>query len=157
MTLDGLELERRMMKANNPVKISKVIVFLNFFVPLFVMVSVCEPVRADVPRITIQELKEMMDKGTEVTIIDTQPRAIYAMGHIKGAVSLPWKSQIALEDVWSLASDVPVVTYCDCGPGEADSADMAAQLIRMGFDNVKALKDPSIRGWKEAGYPIETE
>lgn len=146
-----------MMKTNNPVKIEKIIVLFNLFVLLFVMISVCEPVQADVPRITIQELKEMMDKGTKVTIIDTQPRAIYAMGHIKGAISLPWKSQIALEDVWSLANDVLVVTYCDCGPGETDSADMAAQLIRMGFDNVKALKDPSIRGWKEAGYPLEIE
>jgi len=146
-----------MSKKSNPKKMKKIVVLFNLLMVLFVMVSVCESAQADVPRITIQELKEMMDKGTEVTIIDTQPRAIYAMGHIKGAISLPWKSQIALEDVWSLASDVPVVIYCDCGPGEADSADVASQLIRMGFDNVKALKDPSIRGWKEAGYPIETE
>ncbi len=145
------------MKTNNPAKMKKVVVLFNLLMVLFVMVSVCASVQADVPRITIQELKEMMDKGTEVMIIDTQPLAIYAMGHIKGAVSLPWKSQIALEDVWSLASDVPVITYCDCGPGESDSADIASQLIRMGFDNVKALKDPSIRGWKEAGYPMETE
>jgi rhodanese-related sulfurtransferase len=146
-----------MIKTNTPAKMKRVVVLFNLLMVLFVMVFVCASVQADVPRITIQELKEMMDKGKEVTIIDTQPRAIYAMGHIKGAVSLPWKSQIALEDVWSLASDVLVVTYCDCGPGEADSADMAAQLIRMGFANVKTLKDPSIRGWKEAGYPIETE
>ena len=146
-----------MMKTSNPKKMKKVVVLFNLLMILFVMVSVSASVQADVPRITIQELKEMVDKGTEVMIIDTQPRAIYAMGHIKGAVSLPWKSQIALEDVWSLASDVPVVTYCDCGPGEADSADVASQLIRMGFDNVKALKDPSVRGWKEAGYPMEKE
>jgi hydroxyacylglutathione hydrolase len=152
-----LELKRRMMRTNIPAKMKRIVVPFNLLMVLFVMVSVCATAQADVPRITIQELKEMMDKGTEVIIIDTQPRAIYAMGHIKGAISLPWKSQIALEDVWSLASDVPVVTYCDCGPGEADSADMAAQLIRMGFDNVKTLKDPSIRGWKEAGYPMETE
>jgi len=145
------------MKTEFPAKLKRVVVPFSLSMVLFVMVSVCESVQADVPRITIQELKEIMDKGTELTIIDTQPRAIYAMGHIKGAVSIPWKSQIVLEDVWSLASDVPIVTYCDCGPGEADSADMAAQLIRMGFDDVKTLKDPSIRGWKEAGYPVETE
>jgi rhodanese-related sulfurtransferase len=145
------------MKTEFPAKMKRVVVPFSLLMVLFVMGSVCESVQADVPRITIQELKEIMDKGTEVTIIDTQPRAIYAMGHIKGAVSIPWKSQVLLEDVWSLASDVPIVTYCDCGPGEADSADMAAQLIRMGFDDVKTLKDPSIRGWKEAGYPVETE
>jgi rhodanese-related sulfurtransferase len=146
------------MKMKNSTSMKKVVVVFNLWmVLLFMMVSVCAGKEADVPRITIQELKEMMDNGIEVTIIDIQPRPIYAMGHIKGAVSLPWKSQIALEDVWSLRSDLPIVTYCDCGPGESDSADMAAQLIKMGFDNVKVLKDPSVRGWKEAGYPMEKE
>ena len=111
--------------------------------------------KADVPRISIQELKAMLDKGTPVTIIDAQPKSIYKEGHIKGAISLPWKSQLDLEDVWSLPGDIPIVTYCDCGPGESDSADVAAQLIDMGYSDVKVLKDPAIRGWKEAGYPIE--
>ena len=109
----------------------------------------------DIPRISIQELKKMMDDGTPVTILDVQPREVYEEGHIKGAISLPWKSQIALEDVWSLPTDQLIVVYCDCGPGEADSASIAAQLFQMGYENVKILKDPSIRGWKELGYPIE--
>jgi rhodanese-related sulfurtransferase len=152
-----MEQKRKMKKTSNPKKMKTVFVLFNPLMVLFVMVFMCTSVQADVPRITIQELKAMIDKGTKVMIIDTQPPAIYALGHIKGAVSLPWKSQIALEDVWSLPNDVPVITYCDCGPGETDSADVASQLIRMGFSDVKALKDPSIRGWKEAGYPIETE
>ena len=119
------------------------------------IVSVCAAMQAEISRISIQELKKMIDQGAEVTIIDVQPKAVYDKGHIKGAVSIPWKSQIALDDVWSLASGKPIVTYCACGPGESDSADIANQLIRMGYDDVKVLKDPSIQGWKEAGYPIE--
>ncbi len=143
------------MKTNNPAKMKNIVVLFSMLIVLFVVASVCASKPADVPRITIQELKKMMDNGTEVTIIDTQPPAIYALGHIKGAISLPWKSQITLEDVWSLRGDIPIVTYCDCGPGESDSADMASQLIKMGFDDVKVLKHPSVRGWKEAGYPME--
>jgi rhodanese-related sulfurtransferase len=111
--------------------------------------------KGDIPRISIEELKSMLDKGTPVTIIDAQPESIYAEGHIKGAISLPWKSQIDLEDVWTLPSDIPIVTYCDCGPGESDSADIAAQLFEMGYEDVKVLQDPAVRGWKEAGYPME--
>ena len=70
-------------------------------------------------------------------------------------ISLPWKSQIALEDVWSLPEDRPIVTYCDCGPGEADSSSVASQLFQSGYKNVKVLKDPSVKGWKESGYPME--
>lgn len=111
--------------------------------------------QSEVPRISIEDLKAMMGKGTPVTIIDVQPKDIYAAGHIKGAISLPFKSQIQLEEVWSLPEDQLIVTYCDCGPGEADSSDVAAQLIRFGYENVKILKDPSIKGWKAAGYPLE--
>jgi len=130
-------------------------VALGLWVVLFAAVSVSVSMQADPPRISIQELKKMMDAGDELTIIDAQPAKIYAEGHIKGAISVPWKSQIALEDVWKIPNDIPIVTYCDCGPGEADSTDVARQLIKMGYYDVMVLADPSIKGWKEAGYPIE--
>ena len=122
---------------------------------LALIASVCVAAQADIPRIGINELKDMMDKGTPLVIIDAQPSAIYAEGHIKGAISLPASSRIKLEDVWDFPYDRMIVTYCDCGPGEADSADAAAQLIKFGYDNVKVLADPSIKGWKEAKYPLE--
>ena len=122
---------------------------------LILSATVCTAAQADVPRISLQELKGMMDKGTPVMIIDVQPAGIYAEGHIKGAISLPASQRIKLEDVWDFPYDKLIVTYCDCGPGEADSADAAAQLIKFGFDDVKVLADPSIRGWKAANYPLE--
>ena len=111
--------------------------------------------QSDIPRISINELKDMMDKKTPVIIIDAQPAAIYAEGHIRGAISLPASSRIKLEDVWDFPYDRMIVTYCDCGPGEADSADAAAQLLKFGYDNVKVLADPAIKGWKDAKYPVE--
>jgi rhodanese-related sulfurtransferase len=109
----------------------------------------------EIPRITIDELKKMMDDGEEVTVIDTQPLNIYEKGHIKGALSIPWKSQLRLEDVWTIPSGIPIVTYCACGAGEADSADFAKQLMKMGYNDVKVLKHPAIEGWIKAGYPVE--
>jgi len=121
---------------------------------MVLIAAVFAPAQSDMPRIGIEELKALMDKGTPVTIIDVQPKGIYAEGHIKGAISLPASKRITLEDVWSIPSDQLIVTYCDCGPGEADSAEAASQLFMFGYD-VKVLSDPSIRGWKSAGYPIE--
>ncbi len=109
----------------------------------------------DIPRMTIEELKKMIDDKVEVTIIDVQPLNIYEKGHIRGAISIPWKSQLALEDVWVIPSGIPIVTYCSCGPGEADSNDFAKQLMKMGYNDVKVLKHPAIQGWIEAGYPVE--
>jgi rhodanese-related sulfurtransferase len=143
------------MKKDRSVNAVNIAVLPGLVITSLLIASVCAAMQAEIPRISIQELKKMIEQGAEVTIIDVQPKAIYDKGHIKGAVSIPWKSQIVLEDVWPLPGDKPIVTYCACGPGESDSADIAAQLIRMGYDDVKVLKDPSIQGWKEAGYPIE--
>lgn len=109
----------------------------------------------EIPRLAIEDLKKMVDDKVEVTIIDVQPLNIYEKGHIKGAISIPWKSQLALEDVWVIPSGIPIVTYCACGPGEADSNDFAKQLMKMGYNDVKVLKHPAIQGWIEAGYPVE--
>jgi phage shock protein E len=135
---------------------TKIICILGSMLSVWLlMAGIDAAAQVDVPRISIQELKKMIDAGKPVTIIDVQPKAVYKTGHIKGAISIPWKSQIALEDVFSLPSEKPVVTYCDCGPGESDSANIASQLLQMGFADVKVLGDPSIRGWKAAGYPME--
>ncbi|MGD9159149.1 MAG: rhodanese-like domain-containing protein [Desulfobacteraceae bacterium] len=121
----------------------------------FIIFPLCYGAEEEIPRITIEELKKMMDDGEEVTVIDTQPLNIYNKGHIKGAFSIPWKSQLRLEDVWTIPGGIPIVTYCACGPGEADSTDFAKQLMKMGYNDVKVLKHPAIEGWIKAGYPVE--
>ena len=111
--------------------------------------------QTEVVRITIHELKGLIDQGASVMILDTQPIAIFEKGHIRGAVSFPWKASITLKDVSGLPRDKLIVPYCSCGPGDADSANVAEQLAELGFSNVKVLADPSIRGWKLAGYPMD--
>jgi rhodanese-related sulfurtransferase len=109
----------------------------------------------EIPRIAIAELKKLIDTKSDIIILDAQQKVIYDKGHIKGAMSLPWKVEVTDADVEKLAKDKLIITYCDCGPGESDSSDLASQLIGLGFDNVKILEDPAIRGWKKAGYPME--
>lgn len=109
----------------------------------------------EIPRITIDELKKLIDTKADIIILDAQQKAIYDKGHIKGALSFPWKVEVTDADVEKFPTNKLIVTYCDCGPGESDSSDLASQLIGLGFENVKILGDPAIRGWKKAGYPLE--
>ncbi len=109
----------------------------------------------EIPRISVEELKQLVDAKAEVIILDAQLKEIYDRGHIRGAVSFPWKAEVTDADVPMFAKDKLIVTYCDCGPGESDSADLAFQLQGLGFTNVKVLADPAVRGWKKAGYPME--
>jgi rhodanese-related sulfurtransferase len=119
------------------------------------IVSVSFAGHPEIPRISLDELKNLINAKSEVIILDVQLKDIYDKGHIKGALSLPWKAEVTDADVDKFAKDKLIVTYCDCGPGEADSSDLANQLIGLGFANVKVLGDPAIRGWKKAGYPVE--
>ncbi|MBN2374211.1 rhodanese-like domain-containing protein [bacterium] len=108
-----------------------------------------------IPRITIDELKALIDNNSEAVILDTQPKKLYDRGHIKGAISFPFKMRLDETEVMELPRDGLIVLYCDCGPGEADSNHLALQLQELGFSDIKILADPSIRGWKEKSYPIE--
>ena len=109
----------------------------------------------EIPRISIDDLKAMIDAGEPVLILDTQPEMVYDMGHIAGSVSFPWRETVAFNDVRAFPRDVLIVTYCECGPGESDSAHMANLLKMLGFRNVSVLEDPSYTGWHALGYPVE--
>ena len=136
-------------------KLNAVSISVISFLLVALLSGVSMAAHAEIPRITIDELKALIDQKANVTILDAQIKEIYNRGHIKGARSFPWKSGINDYDIRDLPKNQLVVTYCDCGPGETDSSDLAAQLIDLGLSDVKILKDPSIKGWKKAGYPLE--
>lgn len=109
-----------------------------------------------VPRITVEELKALMDSGARTVVLDNRPRESFQMEHIQGAISFPWQPQLTIGDLELLPLRANIVTYCDCGPGEADSADVALQLIELGYEgDVKVLAHPAIEGWMELGYPTQ--
>lgn len=45
----------------------------------------------EVPRITVEEVKRMLDHGDGVLVVDVRSREAYDQSHIKGALSLPGK------------------------------------------------------------------
>jgi sulfur-carrier protein adenylyltransferase/sulfurtransferase len=143
------------MKIKRGPKIAGAALFIILFLFSFFPVTSSYGADEEIPRLSVEELKKMIDQKVEVTIIDVQPLNIYEKGHIKGAISIPWKSQLALEDVWVVPSGIPIVIYCACGPSESDSNDFAKQLMKMGYNDVKVLKHPALEGWIKAGYPVE--
>ena len=90
-----------------------------------------------------------MDRKADVVILDTQPKALYDKEHIKGAISFPWKRKVAAQDVQSLPRDKLIVTYCDCGPGESDSAGVASQLLALRFQRRKGAERPVDTGMEK--------
>ena len=88
-------------------------------------------------------------------IIDARPNDDYEKGHIRGALSLPWRDvdQRFMEVTKDISVDTPIITYCD-GETCSLSHDLAVFLKDMGFMNVRVL----VNGWtvwQAAGLPVE--
>ncbi len=63
----------------------------------------------EVPRITVDELKEQLRGGDPPLILDVRARAAYAQGHIAGAIWLP-ASQLPARET-ELPRGRLIVTY----------------------------------------------
>jgi rhodanese-related sulfurtransferase len=112
-----------------------------------------------VPRIDCEELKQLIDGGEKVVVIDTRDGTSYGAEHIAGAVNIyydPSGNSMERDLMLSgLPTDSLLVPYCDC-EGDTTSAVMALDLMNLMFDadKVKALHD-GIPRWRELGYPME--
>jgi len=115
-------------------------------------------VHPEIPRITAEELKQMIDKGADLVAVDVRDSGSYEAGHIKGAINIyydptsdPMDRQMML---LALPMDKLVVTYCDC-TDDASSAAIADELYKLGYDRdkVKILSGGSLR-WVERKYPL---
>ena len=85
-------------------------------------------------------------------LLDVRDPALYASGHITGAISLPHGKIIAarLRD-WP--EDTLFVTYC-AGPHCNGAARGALRLARLGR-KVKLMAG-GVRGWLDEGFALET-
>lgn len=120
-----------------------------------VKINIAHP---EVPRIAALEVKKLIEKKADFIIIDTQPAENYQMWHIPAAVNIPYISTGNPTDremmLVALPMDKLIVIYCLCEEG-TDSARMALDLKRLGYDNdkVKVLEGGLIK-WNESDYPM---
>ena len=84
-------------------------------------------------------------------ILDVRTRDEFARGHVPGALNIPVKELRArLREVLPLKAQ-ELVVYCEAGP----RAQLAYRgLSGAGFARLRLLKG-HMRGWREAGLPIE--
>ncbi len=104
-------------------------------------------------RISVSELKELVDRGPAPVIIDAlAPVSRQREGKIPG--SIPVETLRLESGTATVPFDAEVIVYCAC-PNEASAARIAQQLIRMGCIRVRPLTG-GIFAWKDAGFDVET-
>jgi rhodanese-related sulfurtransferase len=103
-------------------------------------------------RITVDELRGLIDEGRKPLILDARPKEIRMQeGIIPGAVPAN------LEDIDPIVTkysyEREIVVYCAC-PNEVSAAAAARRLKRAGFKTIRPLLG-GIDAWIQAGQPLE--
>jgi rhodanese-related sulfurtransferase len=110
-----------------------------------------EEAKKQVQECTIAEVKAKLDRGERFHFIDVREDHEFAKDHAKGAVHLG--RGILERDIETVIPEKTAEIVLYCGGGYR-SALAAQSLQRMGYTNVSSM-DGGIRGWREAGYPLE--
>jgi len=102
------------------------------------------------PQITAKDLKQRLDKGEKITIIDAR--------HDLGGQILKGAIHVSMDKLEEWAKDVDknsvIVTYCTCPHDEAADAEVQT-LQKMGFKNAYALAG-GLDAARSAGFEVVT-
>jgi membrane protein DedA with SNARE-associated domain/rhodanese-related sulfurtransferase len=107
-------------------------------------------------RITPEQLRDKLEVGEDILIVDLQGRQHYAKAPlgIPGAIRINPLRLARYRDV-VIAPSRQVVLYCGC-PGEITSARVALALRRKGIKHVRPLAG-GLQAWRDRGFPVTSE
>src|SRR5712692_622655 len=103
--------------------------------------------RQTIPEVTVDEVKNRIDRGEPWTLLDVREREEYRDGHLEGALSLP-RGFLELRVEEAVADkSTPLLAYCASGVRSL----MAARTLKdMGYGNVVSLAG-GYTAWKNGG------
>lgn len=108
--------------------------------------------RENAGRTNVDEVKQALDSGQTITILDVREPTEWEEGHLPGATPLP---RGLLES--RASRDLPdknqrIVTHCALG---GRGALAASTLVEMGYTNV-ANMEGGVKAWREQGHELES-
>lgn len=104
--------------------------------------------KSEIEEISAQELKQWMESGERLTVIDIRERDEFVQGHLPDATFIP-RGFLELQiEQHHTDRDQPVIVYC---AGGVRSALAARNLKEMGFTRPISLIG-GFNGWKNAGF-----
>ncbi|MER3545792.1 MAG: rhodanese-like domain-containing protein [Chloroflexota bacterium] len=120
--------------------------------PVFKLLSIIRAAfgQGELRELSVDEVAGSLGKNG-FHVFDVNPRARWSMGHVPGAINLDPADFTAAD----LPADrnVTLVFYCS-DPGCGASRFAARRAQQMGYANVFVMP-AGIRGWLEAGKPVE--
>lgn len=106
-----------------------------------------------IARISVDELKQMMDEGRDHLIVDLRG----ALDHQADPYTIPGALRMTAEELEHRHHEIPrhqaVILFCAC-PNEATAAKMALLLRAKGITKVRPLAG-GIDAWRGRDFPLE--
>jgi cytochrome c oxidase cbb3-type subunit 3/ubiquinol-cytochrome c reductase cytochrome c subunit len=108
-----------------------------------------EPIgfRANPDTTSATVIKEQLDRGARLAILDARAPSDYVNEHIAGSVSVPFYDPTPY--LKQLPKDAWMVCYCACP--HAESGQLARKLVSAGFKKVTVL-DEGLGFWRSKNY-----
>ena len=103
--------------------------------------------------ISTEELRVLLQGGTEFLLVDVLPRIMYDEAHIPGSVNIPVGS-IRTTPNLSRDKNTLLVFYC-MGVACIYSGKAAHAAYETGYRNLRVYRE-GIVGWQRAGLPVES-
>ncbi len=112
--------------------------------------KIVEDAKSRVEETTVDEIKDRLDRGDKLTLVDVREESEFAKDHLPGAIHLG--KGVIERDIEANVPDprTELVLYCGGGFRSALAAD---NLQKMGYTNVISM-DGGVREWREKHYPL---
>src|SRR5213083_3376107 len=115
--------------------------------------KIVDDARKRIREVSVDDVKDKLDRGEKLLLIDVREESEYAKDHLPGAIHLG--KGVIERDIEEHVPDLttPMVLYCGGGYRSALTAD---NLQKMGYTNVLSM-DGGVRGWREKGLPMSKD
>jgi rhodanese-related sulfurtransferase len=138
------------MKASHPLR-------LGLFLLLAATLATATA-RADhlttVSVIDAAQLKQWIDGGTAMTLVDSRVAAEYKAGHIPTAVNILAATMEQHRARLPANKNAVLVFYCNGWPECKKSHDAAAKAVQWGYQKVYWMRE-GLPAWQAKGFPVE--
>jgi glyoxylase-like metal-dependent hydrolase (beta-lactamase superfamily II)/rhodanese-related sulfurtransferase len=105
-----------------------------------------------IPQVSVNELKDKLESGAELQVVDVRRPAEYGNGHVPRALNAPLATLDRDASELPFAKDKPTAVIC---AGGYRSSAAASLLEKLGFTNLLNVSGGT-GAWINAGYPVET-
>jgi hydroxyacylglutathione hydrolase len=103
------------------------------------------------PLLSVHQLKDKIERGEELLVLDTRGQDEWDSGHIKGALHI-YVGHLE-QRLAEVPRDKPVAVICNVGHRAGLGASV---LLRAGYQDVHNVLG-SVKAWVAAGFPVTTD